>query len=84
MIKELLSPWNVSYTIEDDADVSLVYRLKPIDAKSTVIIPSDDNKFVSWAKKNRLQVNYKNGYPIFRCRNYSNNPFHNPSNTILL
>lgn len=61
VIKELLSPWNVSFTNEENAEVTFVYRVKAIDAKRSVIIPSDDNEFVSWAKKNRLHVNTKLG-----------------------
>ncbi len=61
VIKELLSPWNVSFTSEDDAEVSLVYGHKPGESKKLVVIPSDENTFITWNKKNRLKVTTKNG-----------------------
>jgi hypothetical protein len=60
VIEELLSPWSVSFT-EKKADVAIVYGLKPAEAESTVVIPSDNSEFMSWASKTSLQIAQKNG-----------------------
>ncbi|MCW4010412.1 MAG: polysaccharide deacetylase family protein [Candidatus Bathyarchaeota archaeon] len=65
VISELLSPWNVTFTEPEDADVSIVYRQKPIEAKSTVIIPSESESFKAWARNNGLKVTIKPGNLVY-------------------
>lgn len=46
IIRELLSPWDVSFTNLNEADVAIVYGEKPLDAKKTVVIPSYSSDFL--------------------------------------
>jgi len=64
VIKELLSPWSVSFTGLHDAEVVIVYRQKPTELKNTIVIPSDENNFSTWSRKMRLQVDQKNSKPF--------------------
>lgn len=61
VIRELLSPWNVSFTEPEEAEVSIVYRQKPAEAKGLVVIPSDSSCFKTWARKALLNVAIKPG-----------------------
>jgi hypothetical protein len=55
-IQELLSPWNITYTNENDADVSIVYGQKPLSKEHSVVIPSNTESFKAWTRKNQVQV----------------------------
>jgi peptidoglycan/xylan/chitin deacetylase (PgdA/CDA1 family) len=61
VIKELLSPWNISFTENLDPKVTIVYGQKPNETSNAIVIPSDDKSFASWAKNMRLVVSQKNG-----------------------
>ncbi|MCW4018870.1 MAG: polysaccharide deacetylase family protein [Candidatus Bathyarchaeota archaeon] len=65
VIRELLSPLNVTFTAPENAEVSIVYNEKIAESKSSVVIPSDSLSFKSWAKKSRLDYVMKPGNLIF-------------------
>lgn len=61
VIHQLLSPWNVSFTSLDDAEIIVVYNEKPLEMKNTIVIPSDSHCFMNWAKNSKLKVLRKIG-----------------------
>lgn len=61
VIRELLSPWNVSFTTLDEAEVAIVYKEKPLETKKTIVAPSDSPIFVKWVKDMKLRVARKPG-----------------------
>jgi peptidoglycan/xylan/chitin deacetylase (PgdA/CDA1 family) len=63
-ICELLSPWNISFTSLDEADVVVVYKERPSETKKTIIIPSDSADFMTWVKDVKLGVVRKLGEPV--------------------
>jgi peptidoglycan/xylan/chitin deacetylase (PgdA/CDA1 family) len=65
VIRELLAPWNVSFTSLDEADVIIVYKKKPLEAKKAVVIPSDSADFMKWVKDMKSRVVRKPGEPVF-------------------
>lgn len=65
VIRELLSPWNVSFTSLDEAEVVIVYNEKPLETKKTIIIPSDSADFMKWVKDMKTMVARKPGEPVF-------------------
>lgn len=64
VIRELLSPWNVSFTSLDEAEVVIVHREKPLETKKTIVIPSDSADFMTWVKDMKLRVVRKLGEPV--------------------
>lgn len=56
VIRELLSPWNVSFTSLDEADVIIVYKEKPLETEKTIVIPSVSADFVKWVKNVKLRL----------------------------
>lgn len=50
VIRELLSPWSVSFTDVDEAEVVVVYKEKPLETKRMIVIPSDSVFFTTWLK----------------------------------
>jgi len=65
IICELLSPWNVSFTSLDEAEVVVVYKEKPLKTKKTIVIPSDSADFRKWVKDMKSRVVRKLGEPVF-------------------
>lgn len=65
VIRELLSPWNVSFTSLDEADVVIVYKEKPLETKKTIVIPSDSADFMKWVKDMKSGVVRKLGERVF-------------------
>jgi peptidoglycan/xylan/chitin deacetylase (PgdA/CDA1 family) len=65
VIRELLSPWNVSFTSLDEAEVVIVYKEKPLETEKTIVIPSDSADFMKWVKDVKLRVVRKLGEPVF-------------------
>jgi peptidoglycan/xylan/chitin deacetylase (PgdA/CDA1 family) len=65
VIRELLSPWKISFTSLDEAEVVVVYKEKPLEAKKTVVIPSDSADFMTWVKDVKLRGVRKLGEPVF-------------------
>ena len=65
VIRELLSPWNVSFTSLDEADVVIVYKEKPLETKKTIVIPSDSADFMKWVKDMKSRVVRRLGEPVF-------------------
>ena len=64
VIRELLSPWNVSFTSLDEAEVVIVYKEKPLETKKTIIIPSDSADFMKWIEDLKSRVARKLGKPV--------------------
>ena len=56
ILKELLSPWNVSFTTPDDADIVIVYKSEEPENKKSIIIPHNGPEFNSWVKKRSLRL----------------------------
>lgn len=65
VIRELLSPWRISFSSLDEADVVLVYGEKPLGTKKTIVIPSDSGAFMKWVKDVKLRVLGKLGERVF-------------------
>jgi len=65
VIRELLSPWNVSFTSLDEAEVVVVYKEKPLETKKTIVIPGDSADFMKWVKGAKSRVVRKLGEPVF-------------------
>lgn len=65
VIRELLSPWNVSFTGLDEADVTIVYGEKPLETNKTIVIPLDSFDFMTWVKDVKLRVVRKLGERVF-------------------
>ena len=65
VIRELLSPWNVSFTSFDEAEVVIVYKEKPLETKKTIVIPSDSADFMKYVKDAKSRVVRKLGEPVF-------------------
>ena len=64
VVRELLSPWNVSFTSLDEAEVVVVYKEKPLEAKKTIVVPSDSADFMKWVKDVKSRVVRKLGEPV--------------------
>jgi peptidoglycan/xylan/chitin deacetylase (PgdA/CDA1 family) len=64
VIRELLSPWDFSFTSLDEAEVVIVYTEKPLETKETVVVPSDSVDFMTWIKNLKLKVVRKLGEPV--------------------
>ena len=65
VIRELLSPWNVSFTSLDEAEVVIAYKEKPLEPKKTIVVPSDSADFRKWVKDVKSRVVRKLGEPVF-------------------
>ena len=65
VIRELLSPWSVSFTSLDEAEAVIVYNEKPLETKKTIVIPSDSADFMKWVKDMKTRVARKPGEPVF-------------------
>jgi len=65
VIRELLSPWNVSFTSLDEAEVVIVYTEKPLETKKTLVIPRYSADFLTWARDMKLRVSRKLGERVF-------------------
>jgi peptidoglycan/xylan/chitin deacetylase (PgdA/CDA1 family) len=56
VIRQLLLPWDVSFTSPDEAEVVIAYKEKPSESNNTIVVPSDSLSFLKWAKDARLRV----------------------------
>ena len=65
VIRELLSPWNVSFTSLDEAEVVIAYGEKPVEAKQTIVIPSDSSDFLKLVKDIKSRVAKTHGERVF-------------------
>jgi len=61
VIRELLSPWKISFSTLDEADVVIVYGEKPLETSKTIVIPSDSANFMMWVEDLKLRVVRKLG-----------------------
>ena len=59
-IRQLLTPWDITFTGLDDADIVISYGEKPSETKKTLVIPSDFPQFVNWTKEAKLKISRKN------------------------
>ena len=62
IIFELLSPWDISFSTLDEAEITIFYKQKPSTTKASIIVPSDHESFVTWAKETGLEIAQKNEY----------------------
>jgi len=56
VVRQLLSPWLVTFSKPDIADVIVTYGTLKESGKPTVMIPSETIEFHKWFKENKLQV----------------------------
>ena len=56
VVRQLLSPWLVTFSKPDIADVIVTYETLKESGKPTVMIPSETIEFHRWFKENKLQV----------------------------
>jgi peptidoglycan/xylan/chitin deacetylase (PgdA/CDA1 family) len=61
IIRELLSPWCISYTSIDEAELSIAYEVKPQQNKKTIIIPSSSPSFLVAIKNSKLEFSRIDG-----------------------
>jgi peptidoglycan/xylan/chitin deacetylase (PgdA/CDA1 family) len=61
IIRCLLAPWHFSFTNVDEADIVVVYKTRPAEAKKTIVIPSSSVGFFDWIKENKSKVLKKTG-----------------------
>lgn len=64
VIRQLLSPWDVSFTSPDKAEIVVAYKEKPLEEKNTIVIPSGSQSFLKWANDAKLRVRCENGRRI--------------------
>jgi len=64
VMHELLSPWNVSFTNLDEADLAIVYKEKPLKMEKTIIIPSDCSDFNTCVKNTNSECKKRLGKPV--------------------
>ena len=65
VIRELLSPWNISFTGLDEAEVVIAYNEKPLETKKTLVIPSDSVDFIKSVKNMKSRIEKKPGELVF-------------------
>jgi len=65
VIRNLLSPWEVTFAGVDKADILIVHGKAPPENMKTVIIPSDSADFVRWLKDEGLRVAIRPGKETF-------------------
>ena len=56
ILKELLSPWNVSFTNPNEADTVIIYKNMEIEYRKSVILPHNGSEFYRWVKKRDLSI----------------------------
>lgn len=61
VIKELLSPWDVTFTGLDESDIVIVYKQKPPKSKKAIVIPSNSKEFWTWTKNHHVKINMYSG-----------------------
>ena len=62
IILELLSPWDISFSELDEADITIVYKQKPSTTKDSIIVPSESESFLTWTKETGLEITRKTGF----------------------
>ncbi len=62
VIKELLSPWDITFTKpnNNDADVTIFYNEELSPARNVLVIPSESNCFARFAKHPGLKIRQNN------------------------
>ena len=56
ILKELLSPWNVSFTTPENAEINIIYKSGESLTKKSIILPYNGPEFNNWAKKQNLRL----------------------------
>ena len=56
VIQELLSPWNISFTNPEEAEVIVSYNRKLAQNKKTIIIPSESIEFLKLIKETQIKL----------------------------
>ena len=56
ILKELLSPWNVSFTTPEEADIVIIYKSGEASTKKSIILPYNGPEFNNWVKKQSLSL----------------------------
>jgi peptidoglycan/xylan/chitin deacetylase (PgdA/CDA1 family) len=64
-IRELLSPWSISFAEPEDAQLNIVYKQKPVETTSLVVIPSESTSFTTWTKEANLKTKQQPGNILF-------------------
>lgn len=64
VLKELLSPWEISFTDIEQADVTIAHNCEVDCRKKSIIIPSNTPAFHNWAKKQNLRFTIHHQKPI--------------------
>jgi hypothetical protein len=65
VIRQLLSPWRVTFTGLDESDVVIIYGERPSENMETIVIPSDSIDFKEWLTDRGLSVARKPGTQTF-------------------
>ncbi len=59
IIRELLSPWDISFTGLDEAEIVIAYERKPLEGKKVIVIPSVSSGFEKSVRDLRLSNSSK-------------------------
>jgi len=60
-IRQLLSPWKVTFTNLDEAEIAVTYQENPPENIESIIIPSDSPSFKRWLKDRGLKITTEQG-----------------------
>lgn len=64
IIRQLLWPWEATFTNSDNADVLIVHGEKPQENMPTIVVPSETAGFVEWLDDKRVNVSIRTGTRI--------------------
>lgn len=64
VIRELLSPWDVSFASIDEADITITYKRKLIEGTKSIIIPEPSADFAKSARDLKLDVSQEVGRSV--------------------
>ena len=56
IIKELLSPWDISFTIPDQAEIVIAYNCQEAIVNKTLVVPSEELAFYNLLRKRKLTL----------------------------
>jgi peptidoglycan/xylan/chitin deacetylase (PgdA/CDA1 family) len=59
IIRELLSPWDISFTSPERADVAIAYKEKPLETRKSIVVPSDSVEFLNWTREINIRAEKK-------------------------
>jgi peptidoglycan/xylan/chitin deacetylase (PgdA/CDA1 family) len=64
IIKELLSPWNISFTSPDKAEIVIAYDCEEATVNKAIIVPSEKPAFCDLFRKRKLTLKPKFHKPV--------------------